>query len=204
MVLDGNSTAADLVWTILLAAGSSTRFGGSKLLVSHAGKPLVRIAAEAAQAATPNRVLLVTGHNAAAVAAACDQVADRVVDNPHFERGIGSSIACGVRALDPDATGVIIALADQVLVDASHLRMLLCAWSGAGNHNVGSRFRGIVGPPALFGRDAMALLAALNGDQGAQAILRRPGFSLSEVAFEAAAHDIDTPADLEALMEKGL
>ncbi len=164
----------------------------------------MRIAAEAAQAATPHRVLLVTGHDAAAVAAACGDAADRVVDNPDFERGMGTSIARGVGMLGRDVAGVIVALADQVLVDAGHLRSLLRAWSGAGDHNVATRFGGIAGPPALFGRAAMAELALLDADEGAREILRSPGFSLSEVAFEAAAHDIDTPADLEALVEKGL
>ena len=50
----------------------------------------------------------------------------------------------------------------------------------------------------------MTELALLDADEGARSVLRRPGLSLSEVAFEAAAHDIDTPADLEALVEKGL
>jgi molybdenum cofactor cytidylyltransferase len=194
----------DLVWSIVLAAGSSTRFAGSKLLAQHAGQPLVRIAADAAQAATPQRVLLVTGHHAAAVAAACGDAANRIVNNPDFERGIGSSIACGVNALGADVAGVIIALADQVLVDAAHLCNLLHAWSGAGGHNVATRFGASAGPPALFGCDAFARLAQLNTDAGARAILRAPGSSLSEVVFEAPPHDIDTPADLETLVEKGL
>ena len=128
--------------------------------------------------------------------------ANRIVNNPDFERGIGSSIACGVNALGADVAGVIIALADQVLVDADHLCNLLHAWSGAGGHNVATRFGTSAGPPALFGCDAFARLTQLNTDAGARAILRAS--SMSEVVFEAAAHDIDTPADLEALVEKGL
>jgi molybdenum cofactor cytidylyltransferase len=204
MAIDHGKRASDLVWTIVLAAGSSTRFAGSKMLARHADKPLVRIAADAAQVATPQRVLLVTGHDSAAVAAACGDAADRIVENPYFERGMGSSIACGVNALGAEVEGMIIALADQVLVDADHLCSLLQTWSGAGDHNVATRFADTVGPPALFGRGAMARLARLDADEGARAILGSPEFLLSEVAFDDAAYDIDTPADLEALVEEGL
>jgi len=182
----------------VLAAGSSTRFGDSKMLTLCDGRPLVQIVTEAAQAATPQRVLIVTGRDSADVVAACGDRADLVVFNPNFERGIGTSIARGVSALGPEVTGVIIALADQILVDAEHLRNLLRAWSGDANANVATRFGNRMGPPALFGRDAIMQLAKLNADEGALAILQDASSSLSEVTFNAAALDIDTPADLAA------
>lgn len=193
-----------IVWTVVLAAGTSTRFGESKMLASYDGKPLVRIVAGAAQAATPQRVLVVTGSDAADVAFACGNHADRVVFNPNFKRGIGTSISCGVCGLGPEADGAIIVLADQILVDADHLQNLVRVWSGDANANVATRFDERIGPPALFGRDAFSRLAELNADEGALSILRDAAFSLSEVTFNAAAFDIDTPEDLEVLAKTRL
>ena len=187
----------------MLAAGASTRFGRSKMLVPCDGKPLVRIVAAAAQAATPERVLVVTGRDAADVAAACGDHADLTVFNPHYKRGIGTSIARGVAALGPNVTGVIITLADQVLVDAGHLRALIRAWAGDANTNVATRCNDNLGPPALFGRNALPRLAELDADTGARAILRDAAYSRREVRFDAAGLDIDTPEDLEALVKSG-
>jgi len=39
----------------------------------------------------------------------------------------------------------------------------------------------------------------LRDDQGARALLRDSAFKVQSVPFEAAAQDIDTPADLEKL-----
>lgn len=190
------------VWTVVLAAGTSGRFGASKMLAPCRGEPLVRLVTGAAQVATPNRVLVVTGRDAAAVAAACRDCADRVIFNPDFERGIGASIAHGVSALGLDVSGVIIALADQVRVDAGHFLNLLAAWSGDADAVVATRAGGRIGPPTLFGRDALPKLARLDADEGGRQVLQDPAFSVSELRFEAAARDIDTPSDLEAFLDE--
>jgi molybdenum cofactor cytidylyltransferase len=174
------------------------------MLAIYDGEPLVQRVMRAAQAATPQRVLVVTGSDAADVANACGDHADRVVFNPNFKRGIGTSIGCGVCGLGPEADGAIIVLADQILVDADHLQNLVRAWSGDSNANVATRFDCRIGPPALFGRDAFSRLAELNADEGALPILQNADFTLSEVTFSAAAFDIDTPEDMEVLAKTHL
>jgi molybdenum cofactor cytidylyltransferase len=192
------------VWTIVLAAGKSTRFGSNKMVAPLHGGPLVRRVLKAARAVTPGRVVAVTGGDRDRVEQAIGDYADHVVFNPQYEKGIGTSIAAAVSACETEATAIIVILADQVHVDATHLAKLVAAWSGEPDENVATRFLDRQGPPALFGRASFAALGKLEQDEGARTVLRNSRFRLQEVRCNAAAADIDTPEDLALAAEKRL
>lgn len=190
---------APVVYCVVLAAGQSRRFGQTKLLEAYRGEPLLCHALEAAQNACPNRVCLVTGNDGDAIHNAAVGRADIIVHNPEFECGISSSIRTGVGACSENADAVLIVLADQPLVTAGHLSMLVETWAGKTSKIVASAYAGTIGPPVLFGRNYFGELVDLNGDSGARSVLRKHGASVQSVGFEPAAIDIDTPADLEEL-----
>ena len=187
------------VCIVMLAAGRSERFGTAKLLAEYRGKPLLHHALSAAQGACPGDVCLVVGHNAHEVGDSAAGLADQVITNADFATGIGSSIACGVRACRRQCDAIVIMLADQPLVSASHLVEVVNRWTGKQNEIIASRFSGISGPPVLFASALFDQLEDLHGDVGAREILHRSSSILRTVEFEAAAIDIDTPEDLEAL-----
>ena len=119
--------------------------------------------------------------------------------NPDSEAGIGTSIAIAARTCASNADALVIALADQPLVTASHLTALASTWSGDSNQIVATEFSATLGPPALFGSGFFAELAELKGDQGARRIVRRNSQAVVAVNFEPASIDIDTPSDLDSL-----
>lgn len=88
---------------ILLAAGLSSRMTGSKMLREVDGRPLVRVAVEHAHAAC-GRVIVVLGHEAAAVREALADLPPRVVvvENPHYRDGMFGSIQTGMREVESD------------------------------------------------------------------------------------------------------
>jgi molybdenum cofactor cytidylyltransferase len=86
------------VCIVMLAAGRSERFGTAKLLAEYRGKPLLHHALSAAQGTCPGNICLVVGHNPEEIENAATGLADRVIINEAYATGIGSSIACGVRA----------------------------------------------------------------------------------------------------------
>ena len=190
-----------IVFAAVLAAGSSQRFGRSKLLEVLGGEPLVRRAAALARSVCGERSILITGHDSAAVWAAAGDAARFVIVNDRHQRGIGGSIALAANAVSHTADALLLLFADQPLVTAQHLAALVDRWSGAPNEIVATAFAGTVGPPVLFPSGALEALGELRGDQGAKRVLQDPAFDLETVMFEDAAIDIDTPADLQKLRQ---
>ena len=197
------------VGAVVLAAGASSRLGYPKQLVAHEGAPLVRRAAEAARDAGARPVLVVLGAGADAIAPALEAVPGvQVHVHPDWADGLASSLGAGLRALaaatradasgaDP-CDGVLVTLADQPLVDAGALRRLLDAFA-AGARVVAARYADALGAPAVFGREHLGALCALEGDHGAGRWLRAHRALVTAVPMDAAALDVDTPADVARL-----
>ena len=187
------------VFAVVLAAGESRRFGETKQLVNVAGETLVERAAHRAASACGDRSVLVAGHDAAKVIAAARDHCRFLLVNERYRQGLGTSVALAVRALSPVADAMLIVLADQPLVSEKHLNALVAAWSGADDEIVASGFDDAVGPPLLLPRKAFGELKDAEGDRGARALLRDDRFRHTVIDYEAAAVDIDTPADLDRL-----
>ena len=190
------------VVALVLAAGSASRFGANKLLQPVGDVPLLKRALLAADSAYNGRVVLVTGKDASRVADAAAGLADRIIRNPDYEAGIGTSIAAGVRACRADSDAIVVMLADQPLITADHLHALEDEWGGRPGSIVASAYAGTNGPPALFGSDHFDALSELSGDRGAKAILEANAQAVVTVAFEPASIDIDTPSDLAAVASR--
>jgi molybdenum cofactor cytidylyltransferase len=188
-----------VVRACVLAAGTSARFGQTKVTQNLHGKPLVQHALLASQGACEGRVTLVVGHDDAAVIAASSGHSDNIIVNRDYQQGIGSSISAAVRECRDGADAILIVLADQPLVTAAHLSQLIGHWSGAVNEIVASAFEGVVGPPILFPKKAFAALCELQGDTGAKEILSSDAFHVRSIDFPPAGTDIDTPEDLRKL-----
>jgi molybdenum cofactor cytidylyltransferase len=78
------------VAAIVLAAGSSKRFGGgSKLLAEIAGRPLLALTVTAFVASRASEVIVVTGPEPEAVERALDHLPVKFVVNPDHLAGMG-------------------------------------------------------------------------------------------------------------------
>lgn len=187
------------IFAAVLAAGTASRFGSTKLAVALDGIALIQRAVNAASDVCGDRFVTVLGHEPTAVLKAMDSRSGFVVVNDDHAEGMGGSIAVAARAAEKSAAAMLLILADQPLVTSQHLNALIDEWSGADDEIVATAFAGTEGPPTLFPRGAFDALCRLGGDVGARALLRDGRFRVKTVRFEAAAVDIDTPADLDAL-----
>ena len=105
---------------VVLGAGRSTRMGAiNKMLAEIGGKPLVRIAAEQAVASRAQPVIVVTGHEREKVEAALKGLPVRLVHNPDFSEGLGSSLKAGIAAVPSRPMRLLF-------VSATCLRSTLC------------------------------------------------------------------------------
>jgi len=188
-----------VICACVLAAGTASRFGASKLVQEVHGKPLVQHALLAARGGCDGSVHLVVGHDQQALIESSSGLVDTVVINDNFRTGIGSSIAAGVTACRDGADAILILLADQPLVTASHVANIIKTWNVADNEIVTSSFDNVTCPPILFPKTAFDALSKLSGDNGARDLLANNAFTVRQVDFPAAAIDIDTPQDLQVL-----
>lgn len=187
---------------VVLAAGASSRLGSAKQLVEFRGAPLVRRATRAAIEAGASPVIVVLGAHAQEIAAALAGLAGvSAVTSDHWEDGLASSLATGVREamrLDIRCDGVLITTSDQPLVDGMALRSLMDAF-GDGARLVAAEYGGTIGVPAVIGREHFQSLLALTGDAGAGRWLRARIGEVHRVPMPDAQMDIDCAADVAKL-----
>ena len=187
----------------VLAAGQSRRFGaGDKLAADFRGRRLGEHACHT-----------LTGLNLAhrwVIAARADHPCGQgwaqdgfaLALNPQAASGMGTSLALAASlALEADVDGLLIALADMPLVPAEHYRTLLARAAANGpTAIVASTADGTRSPPAAFGRDHLAALAAMAGDLGARALLHRAELVPCD---EELLIDIDDEQALRQAMSQG-
>lgn len=186
---------------MLLAAGEGSRFGGAKQLADIAGEPMVRrVARMLLETDVP--MLAVTGAYAEEVGAALDDLPLSVVRCSDWSLGMGHSLATGMRALGhifPRASAVLIALADQPLLDIALLRDMLHRHAQAPERVLATAQHDTLGPPALFPRDCFPALAALCGQRGAHSVLEQQAARLERFASSSSI-DVDTTDDLQRVL----
>jgi molybdenum cofactor cytidylyltransferase len=179
---------------ILLAAGASTRLGYPKQLIEVDGEALLRRAARALLATSPDELVVVLGHDASRMESMIEDLPLRCVVAADHASGMSASLRAGIDSLSPASAGALVALTDQPALDLAHLLALRDAWRLAPARAVASAYAGVVGVPALLPRAWFAEVSRIGGDVGARALLR----ARNVVAIEAPAleRDIDLPSDL--------
>lgn len=187
----------DLCVGILLAAGNSHRFGSSKLLHQIDNTPMLLMSAQVLANAVPNSIAVINQ----ALLPYADQLAMlglKVIVNTRAGDGIGSSIACGVRA-SAHAAGWLIALADMPFIQQETIRCIHARLE-AGAEIVAPVYHNQRGHPVGFHSRYKAQLIGLHDDIGARNIIAHHQSRLELVPTNDAGviRDIDLPSDIPA------
>jgi molybdenum cofactor cytidylyltransferase len=192
---------ANRVAALILAAGASSRMGRPKQLLDWDGRPLVRAAAEVALAARLDPLLVVVGGAQAQVAEALVGLPLQIIANPDYAAGQSTSLRAGIDALGQDADAVVVLLGDQPFVTAAIVEQLVAEWQASAALIVAPTYAGQRGNPVLFAHAVFPELLAIQGDQGARAVLAANRARIHLVAFDdpRPLADIDTPEDYERL-----
>jgi molybdenum cofactor cytidylyltransferase len=192
---------APRVAALVLAAGRSSRMEGrNKLLEDVGGEPMVGRVVRRLLEAPVDPVLVVTGHDAAAVEAVLPPRAV-AVHNPLHEEGMGSSVRVGVAALAPSVDGVLICLGDMPDVAHHTVRALVEAFRRQPDKGAFVPVHdGRRGNPVLWASAVFPDLLELSGDVGARRLLVTRAEAVREV-------DVDDPgilldADTAAMLDE--
>lgn len=198
--------AVTVFGAVVLAAGEARRMGGrAKPLIERDGVPLVRRVVQALLGAGVGDVVVVVGHRADEVAWVVNDLPVRVVVNEAYTAGHVTSLRKGLVDLADADTAVLVALADQPLLEPADVTALLEAWGRR------DRARAVVprvqerrGHPLLL--EASACSEILRGDAGygAREWLDEHAdevrwFDSENVHY---VEDVDYPEDLERIAQR--
>jgi CTP:molybdopterin cytidylyltransferase MocA len=189
----------------VLAAGASQRLGQPKQLVTLGGESLLRRQCRVALEAQVGPVAVILGSQAAECAATIDDLPVAWHINERWAEGLGASIRHAAQAaVAADAAGLLLLHVDQYRLTAEDVHSLHAAWLGSNCLSACATMHGDdFGPPVIFPRRCFAELLQLDGDAGARSVLAKlPADALRRVEIPNAIHDLDLPAQLEALGER--
>ncbi|MGD0958306.1 MAG: nucleotidyltransferase family protein [Methylomonas sp.] len=183
---------------ILLAAGTSSRFGLDKLTqrLPSSGE-LVALQACRHLLAGADGVLAVVRPGSEALAAQLQSIGAQVRVCTNASQGMGTSLAFGISAC-PDADGWLIALADMPwIAPATIVKVADALRSGA--TIAAPVWQSRRGHPVGFSSTMHAELAALRGDIGAKALIQTnlEQLSLVDCYDPGVLWDIDQPDDMQ-------
>jgi molybdenum cofactor cytidylyltransferase len=191
---------APRVVAVVLAAGLGRRMGGAKMLAEFNGRPMLAATVENVLASGVDDVVVVTGHDQAAVRAALTDFKVRVVHNPDYATGMASSLRVGVDAAAA-ADAVVVCLGDMPNVGSAVIDRLIAAFNPTEHRSiVVPTHKGQFGNPVLWGAEHFTRLTSLSGDKGARSLIVDLKSEATEVEADAGVlMDADTPEALAAL-----
>ncbi len=190
---------------LVLAAGGSTRLGQPKQLLTRGGETLVHRAVRLACETGAERVFVVLGADADAMADAVHDLACETLLNSRWADGLSSSLRRAAPHVSAAALPVLALGCDQPALDVQHLQMLLDQAHGAPSGCAATAYGADAGIPAVVPRAWFDVTDAPTGDRGFRARLQALGDALVRVpAPDALALDIDDSTDLDLARAHGL
>ena len=185
----------ETVSAILLAAGEARRMGRLKQLMPFGSSTMVEQTVDNLLASGAGEVIVVLGHRAEEVKGRIANRPVKIMLNPLYSQGMGTSIAAGLKLVDSRAGAVMLALADQPFVDSQTIDRLIEEFQ---THDKGIAipvYRGRRGHPIIFSIKYKAQLSGLISDIGGREIIKEHPEDVLEIAVdcEGVILDIDTP-----------
>ncbi len=193
-----------VVGAVLLAAGSGSRMGNRpKSLLELGGVPLIRRQLIALSGAGVDELVVVLGHHAERIEQAVQDFPVTLVRNLDPDAGQASSLRLGLQALSPKIDTVLVALADQPLINSQDINDLISAYKKRpdGAQVVQPTVDDQPGNPVMFSSEVREQILA--GEA-------RVGCKQWQATHPEAVHrwvssnlryriDVDSPEDLDAL-----
>jgi molybdenum cofactor cytidylyltransferase len=187
----------DSVSAILLAAGQSSRMGKLKQLMPLVDNTMLEQTLDNLLGSRLSEVIVVLGYKAEEITKRLSGHPVKVVVNPLYRKGMGTSIAAGLKFVDSQARAVMLVLGDQPYVDSPTIDRLIEAFTSNKKGIAIPTYKGQRGHPLIFDRKYQAPLSRLKGDIGGREIISENPKDILEVPVkcEGIIIDIDTPPD---------
>lgn len=188
---------------LILAAGGSSRMKEKiKQLLPWRKTTLLGHAIAEAKKLKVQKVCVVLGANAELIKSTIGSEKITILDYKNWEQGIGTTIAFGVDYLAKENKydAILIILADQPLMDANYLELLLSTYNSDSSKIIATKYADTIGVPAIFGKEYFDELVNLSGDSGAKKLLSFKNVVVLNPKGKVV--DIDTWEEYERLKTK--
>ena len=181
------------VKALVLAAGSSKRFGSRKLIAKlPGGETVLRRTLNRIKLALPNVTVISSIELYSSISLSDSEI--EIFADSH--KGMGASLSHGIK-LSQKSNACLVCLADMPFIQTS--TYLEIASKLTKNNIVVPVYKGKQGHPVGFGERFFRELASLSGDKGGRTLIDKYSDSTSYINVDdpTILYDIDTPEDLE-------
>ena len=194
------SSSKSLIKKIVLAAGSSTRYGKKnkliqnihdKTLINHMIDKLLSIY-------DPSEILIVIGYEHNKIISLINNPKIKFIYNHDYKKGIGTSISAGVRELELTIKGAMIIPADMPIISTKDLIKLQNKFLELNcSKVVFPKCKSKIGNPVLLPRTYFKILEGLKKDSGAKSQIKKNDIVTVNTDI-GTIFDIDTISNLKA------
>ena len=173
--------------------------GTPKQLLRIGDKTILERTLKNVRASNASEVVRVMGHAAAEVQKTIATQGCKVVVNPDYQQGMGTSLRSGLAAVSTAAA--LIVLADQPWVSSETFNRLIACHQERRPQIIIPTHRGFRGNPVLLDRSVFAEVQALGGDVGCRAIFgdHTEGILKLPIDDPGILQDIDSRDDFETM-----
>lgn len=192
------------VSAILLAAGSSDRFGRPKQLLDVQGKKIIQIALESLLRSRVSEIVVVLGYAREQIREYLEGYPVKAVENLQYRKGQSSSIKRGLESISQEAEAALFMLSDTPLVDHKIIDLVIGKYEETGSPIVAPFYGEKRGHPVLFSRELFGELKALEGDVSGSGVIRRHAKQVMRVQVDsdAVVFDVDNEEDYQRLLRR--
>jgi|LSQX01.3.fsa_nt_gb putative nucleotidyltransferase with HDIG domain len=187
---------------VVLAGGYSSRMGAFKPLLKLGKSTAVELAVNCFLNAGVSDVRVVAGFRAPELLAVLKPLQARVITNPHFERGMYTSVQVAVDTFEPEVDAFFILPVDSPLVSSVTIKKMLSAYGKGRQKIIYPAFAGRRGhPPLIWAGYKKEILGEMH-PEGLRGVLSRHEAEARELEVfdEAVLLEMDTFDEYQGLL----
>jgi len=192
------------IYTVILAAGFSSRLGFNKLTLKIDGKSVIRRAVEPFIATPSRKVFVVTGFEEDKIRHALHGFSVEYIHNRQYPKGMSTSIKAALSFIQ-DGDGIFFHLGDKPFIEKRLVMEMVRIFEKRKPSIVVPVHNGMKGHPVLI-RIAPYIreIERLTGESGLREIIERHPEDIMHIqGIEGNILDIDTSEDISLLRKRG-
>ncbi|MFC1782465.1 NTP transferase domain-containing protein [Planctomycetota bacterium] len=193
-----------MICAVILAAGESRRMGAQKLLLPFGGVTVIEHIVDQLLNSAVNKVIVVTGYEGDRIADQISKQAVSVVLNPDYQKGMLSSVRCGLGALPAECEKVLVALGDQPALTTKLVNEMISSLVATDKGIIVPVYNGKRGHPILFSVRYCQEIMTHYDEVGLRGLMQahpEDVFEL-EVSTSTVLLDMDCPDDYRRELER--